>query len=208
MIRFGFTITNIIHFSYPDVRETPLAVIKSICVYCGSQPGNNPQYLDAARILGQALAKADIRLVYGGGSRGIMGQVSSAALEKGGKVLGIIPKFLMPKEGEWDMEHTSLDIFVTENMHERKHKMFEESDAFIALPGGIGTLEEIVEIITWAQLGRHEKPIAFLNTGGFWDPMLELMDHMKSAGFIHTANKVRPIIIDHPEKVIEEISNH
>lgn len=180
--------------------------IKSICVYCGSQPGNEPEFIETAKTLGMSLAEQDIRLVYGGGSRGIMGAVSQSVQDNGGKVLGIIPEFLIPKEGEWDQSSEHLEITITHNMHERKQRMFEESDAFIALPGGIGTLEEIVEIITWAQLGRHQKPIAFLNTNNFWHPMLELLDHMKTSGFIHTANKVTPIVIDRAEDVIAKLS--
>lgn len=184
-----------------------MTAINSICVYCGSQPGVEPEFAQAAETLGKSLAKNDIRLVYGGGSRGIMGKVSKSTQDNGGNVLGIIPKFLLPKEGEWDQSNSKLEILITENMHERKQKMFEESDAFIALPGGIGTLEEIVEIITWAQLGRHEKPIAFLNTNGFWNPMLELLDHMTKAGFIHTAGKVKPIVIDNPEDVVSKLQS-
>ena len=176
--------------------------IKSICVYCGSQPGNEPEFIEAAKTLGSSLAERNIRLVYGGGSRGIMGAVSQSVQDNGGRVLGIIPDFLLPKESEWDQSSENLEIAITHNMHERKQRMFEESDAFIALPGGIGTLEEIVEIITWAQLGRHQKPIAFLNTNNFWQPMLELINHMKTSGFIHTANKVNPIVIDKAEDVI------
>ena len=180
--------------------------IKSICVYCGSQPGNEPEFIEAAKTLGTSLAKHNIRLVYGGGSRGIMGAVSQSVQDNGGRVLGIIPDFLLPKEGEWDQSSENLEIAITHNMHERKQRMFEESDAFIALPGGIGTLEEIVEIITWAQLGRHQKPIAFLNTNNFWQPMLELINHMKTSGFIHTANKVNPIVLDKAEDVIARLN--
>jgi len=182
-----------------------MTAIKSICVYCGSQTGLEADFALEAKILGHEMASNNIRLVYGGGSRGIMGAVSLATQENDGHVLGIIPDFLLPKEGEWDQSSDKLEICVTRNMHERKQKMFEESDAFIALPGGIGTLEEIVEMITWAQLGRHDKPIAFLNTNGFWNPMLELIDHMREAGFIHTANKVRPIVIEKAEDVIPAI---
>ncbi len=182
-----------------------MSQMKSICVYCGSQSGNSPQFTHQAEILGKALALNNIRLVYGGGSRGIMGTVSKSVQDNGGKVLGIIPDFLLPKEGEWDQSSNNLEIQVTQNMHERKQKMFDESDAFIALPGGIGTLEEIVEIITWAQLGRHNKPIAFLNADGFWNPMLELIEHMKTAGFIHTANKIKPIVIQNADEVIASL---
>lgn len=182
-----------------------MPTIKSICVYCGSQPGNEPEFVQSATILGKALAANNIKLVYGGGSRGLMGAVSTAVQENGGNVLGIIPNFLIPTEGEWDTSSDNLEIVVTPNMHKRKQIMFEQSDAFIALPGGIGTLEEIVEIITWAQLGRHEKPIAFLNTNDFWKPMLDLIGHMKKSGFIHTANKIQPIVIDKAEDVISAI---
>jgi len=182
-----------------------MSSIKSICIYCGSQAGTEPEFSQAAITLGKALAQNNIRLIYGGGSRGIMGAVSKSAQDNGGQVLGIIPDFLLPSEGEWDQSEDNLEIIVTKNMHERKQIMFEQSDAFIALPGGIGTLEEIVEIITWAQLDRHEKPIAFLNTNGFWNPMLELIEHMKKSGFIHTANKIRPIVINQPEDVIDAI---
>ena len=181
--------------------------ITSICVYCGSQPGNDTEFIKQAVILGKLMADNNIRLVYGGGSRGIMGAISKSVQDNGGKVLGIIPKFLIPKEGEWDQSASNLEIIITENMHVRKQKMFEQSDAFIALPGGIGTLEEIIEIITWAQLGRHEKPIAFLNIKKFWNPMLELIEHMKEAGFIHTANKVQPIVIEQTANTIREIQN-
>lgn len=183
-----------------------MTAIKSICVYCGSQPGNKPEFIEAANILGAKLAAHNIRLVYGGGSRGVMVAVSQSVQNNGGKVLGIIPDFLIPTEGEWDQTADNLEIVITQDMHERKKRMFEESDAFIALPGGIGTLEEIVEIITWAQLGRHQKPIAFLNTNNFWQPMLELLDHMKKSGFIHTANKVNPIVIDKAEDVITKLN--
>lgn len=183
-----------------------MAAIHSLCVYCGSQPGLKPEYIKAANTLGTTMANNNIRLVYGGGSRGLMGAVSRSVQENNGKVLGIIPEFLMPKEGEWDQSHKNLEIMVTESMHERKQKMFEESDAFVALPGGIGTLEEIVEIITWAQLGRHQKPIAFLNTNGFWDPMLSLIKHMKEAGFIHTEKNIQPIIVNNAEDFIPLIN--
>lgn len=182
-----------------------MSSIKSICVYCGSQPGHQSAFTEQAEMLGKLLAENNIKLVYGGGSRGIMGAVSKSALEHGGEVLGIIPRFLLPSEGEWDQSSNKLEIIITENMHERKQKMFEESDAFVALPGGIGTLEEIVEIITWAQLGRHEKPIAFLNTNDFWNPMLQLIDHMKQEGFIHTANKIRPVVLENAQEVITKL---
>src|SRR5690554_6800281 len=157
--------------------------IRSICVYCGSSPGRGDIYRDAGYALGNAIARAGMRLVYGGGTRGIMGAVARGTIEAGGKVTGIIPRFLINKEAAQSALGELDDVVVTEDMHTRKHKMFEESDAFVALPGGIGTLEEVVEIMTWGQLGRHHKPIAFVNINGFWDPMLALLDHMRAEGF-------------------------
>jgi uncharacterized protein (TIGR00730 family) len=182
-----------------------MKTIRSICVYCGSSTGNSELYVKAGHILGRSIAEAGLRLVYGGGTRGIMGAVADGAMRAGGKVTGIIPRFLISKEAT----ATSLDrfdeILVTENMHERKHAMFEKSDAFVALPGGIGTLEEIVEIMTWAQLGSHRKPIVFGNIAGFWNPMLALIDHMKDQGFVHTSHLVKPLVIDKPEAIVAAI---
>ncbi|KAB0680107.1 TIGR00730 family Rossman fold protein [Aureimonas leprariae] len=183
-----------------------MSSIRSICVYCGSSPGRDPAHLEAGRILGTAMGEAGIRLVYGGGTRGIMGAVSDAVLAAGGEVTGIIPRFLIDMEAT-ERELTRLDeLIVTADMHERKHKMFERSDAFVALPGGIGTLEEIIEIMTWGQLGRHAKPIAFANINGFWDPLSKLLDHMRAEGFIHTAHQVRPLVLDRAEDIVPAIA--
>jgi uncharacterized protein (TIGR00730 family) len=134
-----------------------------------------------------------------------MGAVSEGTIRAGGKVLGIIPRFLMNKEAT----ETGLDrldeVVITDNMHQRKQRMFEESDAFVALPGGIGTVEEIVEMMTWAQLGHHRKPMVFANIGGFWDPMLALLDHMRDEGFIHTAHQVRPLVVNEVEAIVPAI---
>ncbi|KRB30655.1 lysine decarboxylase [Mesorhizobium sp. Root695] len=179
--------------------------IRSVCVYCGSSPGRDETYIKAGHLLGRSIAKAGLRLVYGGGTKGIMGAVAEGALKAGGKVTGIIPRFLINKEAT----ETALDrldeLLITDNMHERKHKMFEKSDAFVALPGGIGTVEEIVEVMTWGQLGHHRKPIVFGNVGGFWDPMLALLDHMAAEGFIHTAQRVKPLVVDDPEAIVAAI---
>jgi uncharacterized protein (TIGR00730 family) len=179
--------------------------IRSVCVYCGSSPGRNEIYAKAGHLLGRSIAKAGLRLVYGGGTKGIMGAVAEGALKAGGKVTGIIPRFLINREAT----ETALDrldeLLVTDNMHERKHKMFEKSDAFVALPGGIGTVEEIVEIMTWAQLGHHRKPIVFANINGFWDPMTALLDHMTAEGFIHTAQRVKPLVVNDPEAIVAAI---
>ena len=137
--------------------------IRSVCVYCGSSPGRDEVYMKAGHALGRSIAEAGLRLVYGGGTKGIMGAVADGALRAGGKVTGIIPRFLINKEATETALGRLDELIVTENMHERKHTMFEKSDAFVALPGGIGTVEEIVEIMTWAQLGHHRKPIVFAN---------------------------------------------
>lgn len=179
--------------------------ITSVCVYCGSSPGRDPVYLEAARVLGRMLAEAGLQLVYGGGTRGVMGAVAAATREAGGKVTGIIPRFLIRKEASESALGRLDELIVTDTMHQRKHRMFERSDAFVALPGGIGTLEEIVEIMTWAQLGHHRKPILFANIRGFWDPMLHLMQHMGEAGFVHTAHLVQPLVVNDPEAIVGEI---
>ena len=179
--------------------------IRSVCVYCGSSPGRDEAYVKAGHLLGRSLAKSGLRLIYGGGTKGIMGAVADGALKAGGKVTGIIPRFLINKEAT----ETALDrldeLLITDNMHERKHRMFEKSDAFVALPGGIGTVEEIVEIMTWAQLGHHRKPIVFANIKGFWDPMLSLIEHMADEGFIHTAHRVKPLVVADPEAIVAAI---
>jgi uncharacterized protein (TIGR00730 family) len=179
--------------------------IRSVCVYCGSQPGRDPVYLEAGRALGKSIADHGLRLVYGGGTRGIMGAVASGVMSNGGQVLGIIPEFLMDKEASKHSLSALTEVVVTDNMHQRKHRMFEEADAFVTLPGGIGTLEEIVEIMTWGQLGRHHKPMVFANINNFWQPMLELMNHMSAEGFIHTAHLVKPMVIDRVEDIVPEI---
>jgi len=183
-----------------------MSEINSICVYCGSQKGNSPIFVEAARETGNLMAKNDINLVYGGGNSGIMGAVSSSVLESGGSVKGIIPRFLMSHEG-WHRESERCETIITDNMHVRKQLMFDNSDAFLAMPGGIGTLEEIIEIMTWAQLGRHKKPMAFLNVDGFWDPLLNLIEHMQSAGFIHSAKQLNYIVADDPHVIIDRIQS-
>lgn len=182
-----------------------MSKIRSVCVYCGSSPGRSETYMRAGERLGQSLAEAGIRLVYGGGTRGIMGAVARGASGAGGAITGIIPRFLIRKEADEDAPDLIDELVVTEDMHARKHTMFEKSDAFVALPGGIGTVEEIIEIMTWAQLGRHRKPIVFANVGGFWKPMLTLIDHMRAEGFIHSAQLVQPLVIDDIEQVVPAI---
>jgi uncharacterized protein (TIGR00730 family) len=158
-----------------------MANINSICVYCGSSVGDDPAFVDSARAFGKILAKEKIRLVYGGGTFGLMGAVAQAAAENGGEVVGIIPDFLIAREMAFK---GASEMIITEDMHERKHKMFERADAFVTLPGGIGTLEEIIEQLSWAQLGRHKKPVLILNVNGFWNPLLDLFAHQTEHSFI------------------------
>ncbi len=147
--------------------------VDSVCVYCGSSDDADPKFLDAARALGEALAHARMTLVYGGGGVGLMGACARAAHEAGGEVLGVIPDFLVGRERALE----TVETVVVYSMHERKMMMFDRSDAFIALPGGIGTLEEIVELLSWQRLGLHDKPVVFYNPRGFWDPLFDLFRH-------------------------------
>jgi uncharacterized protein (TIGR00730 family) len=179
--------------------------IRSVCVYCGSSAGNGDLYVKAGHVLGRAIAKAGLELIYGGGGKGIMGAVADGALRAGGKVTGIIPRFLMNREATQAALQRLDETIVTDNMHQRKHAMFEKSDAFVALPGGIGTVEEIIEIMTWGQLGHHRKPIVFANVNGFWNPMLALLDHMRAEGFIHTGHLVQPLVVDSAEAIVPAI---
>jgi uncharacterized protein (TIGR00730 family) len=158
-----------------------MSKIRTVCVYCGSGPGTNPRFIEAAIALGKALAENGIRLVYGGGSIGLMGAVANSVLDHGGIVTGIIPDFLTSRENALTRVQ---EMIVTPDMHERKRLMFERSDAFVALPGGIGTLEELVEQLTWQQLGRHTKPVLLANIEDFWEPLLALFTHMRATQFI------------------------
>jgi uncharacterized protein (TIGR00730 family) len=173
--------------------------IRSMCVYCGSGDGKNPVYKMAAATLGSAMAGQGIGLVYGGGSLGLMGEVARSVLKHKGRVTGIIPEFLSEKER---MLKDVQELIVTDDMHQRKRLMFERSDAFVALPGGIGTLEELVEQLTWAQLGRHKKPIILANIDGFWQPLLSLLAHMRGEAFIRSGLDVRFVTVDRAEDIV------
>ena len=181
-----------------------MAELKNVCVYCGSSKGGNPAYLQAARALGTVLGREKIRLVYGGGGVGMMGEVARAAEDAGGKVLGIIPDFLFARE---HADQGAREIVTVRGMHERKRTMFERADAFVALPGGIGTLEELVEQLTWAQLGRHKKPILLANINGFWDPLRTLLNHMTSLKFIRPGLSVRYIVVDRVEDILPKLQD-
>lgn len=162
--------------------------INSICVFCGSSDGRKASYINAAERLGRDMAASGIRLVYGGGGIGLMGTVARAVLGAGGKVTGIIPEFLVTKEIMLDGVD---DLHVVPDMHTRKRMMFDAADAFVTLPGGVGTLEEVVEQMTWAHLGRHKKPIVLADIDGFWAPLTDLIDHMSRESFINASRAVR-----------------
>ena len=165
-----------------------MSKLKSICVYCGSSDGTDPAMLAAAEAMGTAMGEAGLALVYGGGNNGLMGAVARAVLSAGGQVTGIIPDFLRDKERMLD---GAQEMIVVPDMHTRKRLMFERADAFVALPGGIGTLEELVEQMTWVQLDRHAKPVVIADIAGFWRPLLSLIAHMRQNGFIRPAAEVR-----------------
>jgi uncharacterized protein (TIGR00730 family) len=167
------------------------ARISNVCVYCGSSPGNNPRFVEAATAFGKVLAENKINLVYGGGSFGLMGALANSVLDHGGTVTGIIPEALVARERALKRVQ---EMVVTRDMHERKRKMFEHSDAFVALPGGIGTLEELVEQLTWAQLAHHKKPIVLCSIDGFWEPLLETLSRMKDAGFVYNSGILDDVI--------------
>ena len=179
-----------------------MSLIRKICVYCGSGPGVDPAFVAGARAFGQILAQNKVRLVYGGGSIGLMGELASAVLDHGGEVTGIIPEFL--KERELALKRVQ-ELIVTSSLHQRKQLMFDHADAFVALPGGIGTLEELVEQLTWAQLGRHKKPILIANINGFWDPLRALLDHMTELKFIRPGLSVRYLVVDRIEEILPKL---
>ena len=176
-----------------------MSAIRNVCVYCGSSPGNDPRFGDAAEAFGRILAAEGIGLVYGGGGNGLMGRIARATLAAGGYVTGIIPSFLVRKEHALTAVQ---EMLVVEDMHERKRAMFDRADAFVALPGGVGTLEELVEQMTWAQLERHAKPVLIANTAGFWRPLLALFAHMNNQGFIRHGFELRYLVAEKVEDIV------
>lgn len=176
-----------------------------IAVYCGSASGLTPDFMDATRQLGHWLAEAGIDVVYGGGKVGLMGCIADSVLEKNGRVYGVMPEYLVNKE----IAHTGLtELTVVSDMHERKARMADMADAFVALPGGAGTLEEIFEVWTWAQLGHHQKPCAFYNTKSFYNPLIEMVSSMVSAGFLKQEYMDMLITVDTPESLLSAIDQY
>jgi uncharacterized protein (TIGR00730 family) len=175
-----------------------MSAIRNICVYCGSGPGADPAFVEAARAFGTILAKNGIGLVYGGGSIGLMGELANAVLDNGGRATGVNPTFLVNREHALGRGR----IIETRDMHERKQRMFDEADAFVALPGGVGTLEEVVEQMTWAQLGQHQKPILLANIKMFWNPLCALLDHMEEMRFIRAGLTVNYLVAERVEDIL------
>jgi hypothetical protein len=179
--------------------------MKSICVFCGSNPGNDPVYAEGARAMGVEIARRGLVLVYGGGAVGLMGIVANAALDAGGEVHGVIPRALREKE----IGHFGLTrLEVVETMHVRKARMAELSDGFIAMPGGIGTFEELFEIWTWAQLGIHSKPLAFLNVAGFYDPLAAFLDGTVEAGFLKPTHRAMTLTDTEPATLLDRMEQY
>ncbi|WP_299438256.1 TIGR00730 family Rossman fold protein [uncultured Rhodospira sp.] len=178
--------------------------LTSLCVFCGAKPGNNPALADAARTLGTAIGQSGRTLVFGGGRVGLMGELARATRDAGGHVAGFIPEHLERAERA---DKTLPELHVVSDMHTRKLGMFERADAFCILPGGLGTLDETFEILTWRQLGLHDKPIALLNVEGFWDPLLEVIDRIIVEGFYHTAHQHRLFtVVTDPEAVLPTLA--
>jgi hypothetical protein len=179
--------------------------IKNICVYCGAGMGTRSSYAEAARRLGRALAAEKIGLVYGGASVGLMGEIARAVIEAGGRVTGIRPPDLPPHETPLEKIDELIQV---KSLHERKMLMFERSDAFVALPGGVGTLEELVEQITWVQLRHHNKPVVIANIDGYWEPLLRLFDQMRELGFISSTLSLNYLIAERVDDIIPLLRGH
>mgnify|MGYP005662173785 FL=1 len=177
----------------------------SICVFCGSSPGNQPSFVQAAKLTGAALANRGIELVYGGGGRGMMGAVADGAIGAGGKTLGVIPRGLFKREGL----HRGLDrLEIVDSMHARKAMMAASSDGFITLPGGLGTMEELFEIWTWTQIGIHAKPCGLLNVDGYYDGLLAFLENMVACGFVQASHRDVVLVDDDPARLIEQVLSH
>ena len=178
--------------------------MRNVCVYCGSSAGNEPHFIEAARELGRVLAERDLGLVYGGASIGMMGAVADEVLRQGGRAIGVIPESLMHNE----VAHPDLtELHVTAGMHERKTLMEHKADAFIALPGGLGTLEELFEILTWAQLGFHNKPCGVLNVAGYFDQLLAFLDQCVASGFVRQGHRDMLQVADDPALLLRQFTS-
>lgn len=200
----SYTMIAIGRYNNKIVMSEVFKKMKSIAVFCGSQEGFDPSYMETARILGKKLAQEGIQLIYGGAQVGCMGAVADAVIDHGGKAIGIIPKRLMREE----IAHGNLtELHVVETMHERKAMMAELADGFIAMPGGFGTLEEWFEVLTWAQIGYHQKPCSLLNVNNYYTPLLGLFDHMIEQGFVKEEYRQLIIMEKDPGKLVHKLQN-
>lgn len=196
--------------SLPAMPDTPPLAgttprLGAVCVFCGSSPGAEPAYMEAARAFGATLARRGMALVYGGARAGLMGALADAALDDGARVTGIIPQALWARE----IGHTGLsELLVVDTMHERKALMAARADAFVALPGGAGTLEELFEAWTWAQLGIHDKPVGLLNVGGFYDPLLAMLDHMVEQRFVRPAHRAMVLVDEDADRLLARLAQY
>ncbi len=188
----------------PTHSSITCKTMKSLCVYCGSRPGNSPIFKEAAIAVGKEAAKRNCRIVYGGGKLGLMGATAGAARDAGGPVFGVIPEFLVELEGILE----GVDHKVVDTMHERKMLMFEESDAILTLPGGIGTLEELIEVLSWARLSLHRKPIVVLNLNGFWAPLKQLFEHIVAEGFADKNLLTDLVFVDSVEEIFPAVESN
>ncbi|MBW3563570.1 MAG: TIGR00730 family Rossman fold protein [Acidobacteria bacterium] len=179
--------------------------MKSVAVFCGSRPGNDERFIEAARRMGREIAEQGLTLVYGGGRLGLMGEAANAALDAGGRVIGVIPQALVEREHA----HGGLDeLHIVESMHQRKAKMAELAEGFVSLPGGLGTLEETFEVWTWAQLGLHRNPVGLYNVGGFWDPLIRMLEHMVAAEFVQITHARMVHVADEPRQLLLSMAAH
>lgn len=184
------------------MSDSPAEDLRSLCVFCGSSAGEDDRYLQAASDFGTLLADHDIRLVYGGGQVGLMGRLADTVLGEGGEVIGVIPDALVRRE----IAHRELtDLRIVDSMHERKAEMARLADAFVALPGGLGTLEELCEVLTWAQLGLHGKPCGILDVAGYYEPLVQLLDHMVKEGFVARSHRSMVVVEDDPSTLLERL---
>ncbi len=182
-----------------------IARMKSVCVFCGGNPGNRPSYRAAARRLGEEIAARDLTLIYGGSSSGLMGVIADAAMARGGRVSGVLPEFMVVRE----VAHRGIsELRLVGSMHERKAAMAERADAFVALPGGFGTLDELFEVLTWAQLGLHRKPIALLDVDGYYAPLVTFLDHAAAEGLLRPEHRAMLLVDRDPGALLERLAGH
>jgi uncharacterized protein (TIGR00730 family) len=177
--------------------------MKSICVFCGGNPGARPTYLAAARYLGERLAARGFGLVYGGASTGLMGAVADGALARGGRVTGVLPEFMIPRE----VAHRGLhELHLVSSMHQRKAEMVARADAFVALPGGFGTLDELFEVLTWSQLGLHHKPVGLLDVEGYFSPLVTFLDHAAHEGLLRPEHRAMLFVEQDPDQLVDRFA--